>query len=221
MAEQMSKLEELRKKNPSIRLYSVKDKEFARYGCLVKLDLSEMAELAKRLPLPAEGSKYEASIGAFEILPVRETVKEELFGELEIQVGNCWGHNSYLNALEWHKNSEINVAATDLVLILAKLDDIEDGKLDSAKAVAFLVEEGEAVEIYADTLHYCPCQVSPTGFNCVVILPKGTNRPLTNKPEDPLIFRKNKWIFCHEDNKELIAKGVVPAIYGENYRINY
>ena len=63
--------------------------------------------------------------------------------------------------------------------------------------------------------------MSPTGFNCVVILPKGTNRPLTNKPEDPLIFRKNKWIFCNEENKELIAKGVVPAIYGENYRINY
>ena len=184
----MSRLEELRIKNPGIRFYSVKDKEFARYGCIVEHDFSGI---------------------------------EELYGELDIQIGNCWGYNSYLNALEWHKNSEINVAATDLVLILAKLDDIEDGKLDSSKAVAFLVEEGEAVEIYADTLHYCPCQVSPTGFNCVVILPKGTNRPLTNKPEDPLIFRKNKWIFCHEDNKELIAKGVVPAIYGENYRINY
>lgn len=217
----MSRLEELRIKNPGIRFYSVKDREFARYGCIVEHDFSGIAEMAKKLPFLVEGSKYEASIGAFEIHPSAEVAKEELYGELDIQIGNCWGYNSYLNALEWHKNSEINVAATDLVLILAKLDDIEDGKLDSAKAVAFLVEEGEAVEIYADTLHYCPCQVSPTGFNCVVILPKGTNRPLTNKPEDPLIFRKNKWIFCHEDNKELIAKGVVPAIYGENYRINY
>lgn len=221
MAQQMNKLEELRKKNPGLRFYSVNDPEFARYGCVLRQDYSSIADAARKLEFPAEGSKYMPSVESFEALPIRAMIKEELFGELEVQLGNCWGYNSYLNALEWHKNSEINVAATDLVLLLAKLDDIEDGKLDSRKVVAFYVAEGEAIEVYADTLHFCPCQVADTGFNCVVVLPAGTNTNLDNKPEDKLLFRKNKWIFCHEDNEALKAKGVVPAIFGENYRVNY
>ncbi|MGN1127995.1 MAG: DUF4867 family protein [Candidatus Flemingiibacterium sp.] len=221
MAQQMNKLEELRKKNPGLRFYSVNDPEFARYGCVLRQDYSTIADAARKLEFPAEGSKYMPSVESFEALPIRAMIKEELFGELEVQLGNCWGYNSYLNALEWHKNSEINVAATDLVLLLAKLDDIEDGKLDSKKVVAFYVAEGEAIEVYADTLHFCPCQVADTGFNCVVVLPAGTNTNLDNKPEDKLLFRKNKWIFCHEDNEGLKAKGVVPAIFGENYRVNY
>lgn len=220
MAEQMT-LETLRAKNPALKFYSVNDKEFARYGCVLKQDYSSIEEAARKLPMPAEGSKYEASVESFEKLPIREMIKEELFGELEVQLGNCWGYNSCLNALEWHKNSEINVAATDLVLLLAKLDDVEDGKLDAKKVVAFFVAKGEAIEVYADTLHFCPCQVADSGFNCVVVLPKGTNTNLENKPADPLLFRKNKWIFCHEDNEGLKAKGVVPAIFGENYKINY
>ena len=221
MAQQMNKLEELRKKNPGLRFYSVNDPEFARYGCVLKQDYSTIADAARKLEFPAEGSKYMPSVESFEALPIRAMIKEELFGELEVQLGNCWGYNSYLNALEWHKNSEINVAATDLVLLLAKLDDIEDGKLDSKKVVAFYVAEGEAIEVYADTLHFCPCQVADSGFNCVVVLPAGTNTNLDNKPEDKLLFRKNKWIFCHENNEGLKAKGVVPAIFGENSSVYY
>ena len=221
MVKQMNKLEILRAKNPTLRFYSVNDKEFARYGCVLTEDYSSIIEEAKKLPMPKEGSKYEPTVASFEALPLRAMIKEELFGELEVQLGNCWGYNSYLNALEWHKNSEINVAATDLVLLLAKLDDGEDGKLDAKKVVAFYVAKGEAIEVYADTLHYCPCQVEDSGFNCVVVLPKDTNTNLGNKPANPLLFRKNKWIFCHEGNAELITKGVVPAIYGENYKIAY
>lgn len=217
----MTKFETLKKKNPKLDFYSVNDREFARYGCVLKQDYSSIEEAARKLEFPPEGSKYLPSVESFEALPIRAMIKEELFGELEVQLGNCWGYNSYLNALEWHKNSEINVAATDLVLLLAKLDDVENGKLDSAKVKAFFVAKGEAIEVYADTLHFCPCQVSDDGFNCVVVLPKDTNTNLENKPADKLLFRKNKWIFCCEDNAGLIAKGVVPAIYGENYKVNY
>ncbi|MBQ8510381.1 MAG: DUF4867 family protein [Clostridia bacterium] len=222
MVKQMSKLTELKQKNPNLDFYCVCDMAFARYGCIVKQDFSALIEEAKKLPYPAEGSKYEASVPSFEALTdLRAVVKEELFGELEVQLGNCWGYNNKLNALEWHKNSEINVAVTDMVLLLAKLDDMEDGKLDSAKVKAFFVPQGTAIEVYADSLHYCPCQTSDEGFNSVVILPKDTNTALENKPADPLIFAKNKWIFCCEDNEELKAKGVAPLMYGENYTVNY
>ena len=217
----MTRLEELRAKNPGLPFYSVNDKEFARYGCVLKQDYSSLVDAAEKLPYPESGSRYMPSVDSFEALPIREMIKEELFGELEVQLGNCWGYNTTMNALEWHKNSEINVAATEIVLLLAKLDDIENGKLDASKVKAFYLAKGEAVEVYADSLHYCPCQVSNDGFNCVVVLPKNTNTPLENKPADPLIFAKNKWILCHEDCESLKAKGVTPAIYGENYVVNY
>ena len=48
---------------------------------------------------------------------------------------------------------------------------------------------------------------------------EGTNVPLDGEPDDKLLFRKNKWLIAHEDNAELIAKGVVPGIYGPNYSL--
>ena len=77
------------------------------------------------------------------------------------------------------------------------------------------------VEIYATSLHFCPCEVSKNGFGCVVGLPTGTNTDLTVKKEDPMLFRKNKWIIAHVDNEALKNKGVVAGITGLNYEIKY
>jgi len=217
----MTALESLKKSNPTLAFYSVNDPEFARYGCVVKGDFDALIDAALALPMPGEGSKYEPTVPSFEVLPVKEWMRDEMFGELPVQMGNCWGYNRQMNAMEWHKNSEINVAATPLVLLLAKLDDLVNGKLDAAKVKAFYLEKGEAVEVYADSLHFCPCQVSDDGFNCVVVLPEGTNTELAKKPADPLLYRKNKWIITHEENETHKAKGIIPAISGENYIVKY
>ena len=55
-----------------------------------------------------------------------------------------------------------------------------------------------------------------SGFGCVVALPAGTNTPLEGEYEDKLLFRKNKWILSHVDNKALIDRGVVPGVTGIN-----
>ena len=86
---------------------------------------------------------------------------------------------------------------------------------------AFYVPAGTLIEVYATTLHFCPCQVSDAGFGCVVALPLGTNVPLDYAVSDPLLFRKNKWILAHEENQTLIDRGVVAGVYGVNYKINY
>ena len=45
------------------------------------------------------------------------------------------------------------------------MDDITDGKLDTAKVKAFRAPAGTLVEVYATTLHYAPCHVDPAkGF---------------------------------------------------------
>ena len=128
---------------------------------------------------------------------------------------------NYLNAWEWHMSSEINIAVTDMVLILGKLTDYKNGTIDSSTAKAFLLHTGDIVEVYATSLHFCPCEVNKNGFGCVVALPKGTNVPLDEKAGNPLLFRKNKWLVAHKENEGLIAREVVPGIVGPNYEIKY
>ena len=70
-------------------------------------------------------------------------------------------------------------------------------------------------------MHFCPCQVSDEGFSNVVVLPKDTNALLEAPSSDELLFKKNKWLICHEKNENLINRGAFPGIYGENYKIRY
>lgn len=200
-----------------MKYYTTSDKEFAEYGRVIDIDASEIIKAAKTIEMPSEGSCYEVATAKFENLDICEYFKSEIFGELPIQVGYCWGHSTKLNALEWHKNSEINVAVTDLVLFLGRLPEMEeDNRYNSENIKAFYIKAGEVIEVYATTLHFCPCEVSEEGFGCVVVLPEGTNVPLDGEPEDKLLFRKNKWLIAHEDNEALKARGAAAGIYGEN-----
>ena len=215
-------LKELQEKNIQIDLFGIDEDVFTEYGRrLYGMDVTDIIKAGKAKAFPEEGSVYEASTSEFEKLQIAEQICKECFGELPIQVGYCYGHNSFLNGWEWHTCSEINIAVTDLVLILGKRSDYRDGKIDAATAKAFLLKEGDVVEVYATTMHFCPCQVADSGFGCVVALPTGTNTPLDEKAKDNLLFRKNKWIVAHVENDGLIARGVVPGIVGPNFEIRY
>lgn len=215
-------LELLKQKNPELKLFHVASDEFKTYGrLLADMDVAELAAEAKKLPKPPGGSTYAASLPALEALNVSKQIRDRIFGTLPAQVGCCWGHSNFLNAAEWHSCSELNVAVTPLVLFLAHVWDIRDGKLDADRFRAFYVPQGAAVEVYATTLHFCPCEVSNEGFCCVVALPTGTNTDLEILPVDKTLFRKNKWIIAHENNQALIDRGVVPGITGCNYEIRY
>lgn len=139
------------------------------------------------------------------------------FGGIKTQTGYCYGKSNKMDALEWHKNSEINIAITDMILLLGKVQDIKDGRYDSANVKAFKVPKGAAIEVYATTMHFCPINTEDGGFGCVVVLPVGTNTVLEQKSPDKLLFKTNKWLIAHEDNTALTEKGVYPGIYGENY----
>ena len=202
-----------------MKCFRVTDKEFKAYGRIIDIDAAEIISAAKSIEMPNDGSKYEPSVAEFENLEITNYFRDEIFGELPTQTGYCWGHSTKLNALEWHKNSEINVAVTDMVLFLGLLTEVEDNRYNSENIKAFYVKAGEVIEVYGTTMHFCPCEVGDEGFGCVVVLPKGTNVPLDKAPKDKLLFRKNKWLFACEDNAALIEKGVVPGIYGKNYDV--
>lgn len=203
-----------------MKIYRVTDKEFLPYGNVLDIDTTDIVKEAEKVQMPTDGSVYVASKEEFEALHIMNVAKNEIFGGMPTQLGYCWGYNDTLNALEWHKCSEINIATTDIILLVGDVRDIEEGnRYNSDKVKAFKVLKGEAIEMYATTLHYCPIQTSKDGFGCVVGLLKETNTDLESVPNDKLIFRKNKWIIAHEDNTELIENGVFGGIYGENYKI--
>ena len=136
-------------------------------------------------------------------------------------MGFCNGFNTYLNAVEYHRSSEINVAVTDMILLVGRQQDItEDYTYDTDQIEAFLVPAGTAVEMYATTLHYAPCMTSENGFRCVVILPKGTNTdveiPADAKGEARLLTARNKWLIAHEDAK---IEGAFCGLKGENVSV--
>lgn len=203
-----------------MKIYSVNDAEFKQFGRVINLDADELIKTAEKIPLPDSGASYKASVDEFEKLAIKETIKDNYFGGMPTQIGYCWGHSNQMNALEWHTCSEINIGITDLILLLGDVRDIEDGnQYNSDNVKAFKLKKGEAIEVYATTLHYCPIEVSKDGFGCIVGLLEGTNTALDTPVEDKRIFAKNKWLIAHNDNKALIDRGACAGIYGPNHKI--
>ena len=156
-----------------MQIYKVMDERFKAYGKVVKgIDFSDMVRVLKEeTPIP-EDVAYVPGLEALESLPVMKELTRKVYGEMPIQIGYCNGHNSLLNALEYHRSSEINVAATDAILLVGKEQDItEDFTYDTSLVEAFLLPEGMAVEMYATTLHYAPCGVDGAGFQVARNLP--------------------------------------------------
>ena len=131
------------------------------------------------------------------------------------------GHNVLLNAVEYHRSSEINLAATDAVLILGSEADVtDDFTYETSKMEAFRIPAGTAVEVYATTLHYAPCHVDDAGFQVAVILPKGTNYPLDEAHaggEDALLTAKNKWLIGHAEGG--LPEGSHIGLIGKNLNV--
>ena len=222
----MSTLETLRNLNPGLPFYSVNDPEFRPFGRVIDFDAASLIETCiKEIPMPDGTCEYVTDAPALEALPAFAQVKNSLRGEGSCQIGLCWGYNQMLNCLEYHRSSEHNIAVTDVMLLLASQQDMEDGVLPAGKVKAFYVPKGTTIEVYATTLHYAPCQVSDEGFRCIVVLPRGTNAALANprptEGDGALLWAVDKWLIAHDDMKDMIADGAFPGLKGENYCVNY
>lgn len=210
-----------------MQIYEVTDQKFRKYGrvldssSLTEEVRKELLEQMEKTPLPAD-VVYEPSVEALEQTKAAEILKEEIFGELPVQVGYCNGNNYLLNALEYHRSSEINIAATDLILLLGSEQDVaEDFTYETDKVEGFLVKRGTAVELYATTLHYAPCNADTSGFRDVVVLPKGTNYPLAVSHEaageDRLLAAANKWLIGHAEGG--LPEGSFLGLKGKNISV--
>ncbi len=199
-----------------MKLYDVHHPAFAAYGRVLSVDSAALLREADKIERPQSGSAYLASVPALEQLPIMQTVVDVCFGTLDTQLGFCHGHNDRLNALEWHICPEFNLATTDLVLLLGKPELLQNGPIDAKDLEAFHLRRGDAVQIDAGVLHFCPIGWEPEGFGCVVGLLRATNLPLTVPSSDARLFRQNKWLLAHTENAPLIARGAIPGVTGKN-----
>ncbi len=201
-----------------MKILNISDNAFKKYGKILKnSQYMDVIESMKAFECP-ENVIYKPSVKALEDTKDMKVLSNEVYGGMPIQIGYCNGHNNKLNGLEYHRDSEVNIAVTDLILLLGLQQDItDDFTYDSSKVEAFLVPAGTAIEVYATTLHYAPCGVNNNGFKCVVVLPKGTNTDIdfevSKEGESSLLFARNKWLIAHE---EANIANAVNGIHGEN-----
>ncbi len=206
-----------------MEILSIYDPAFRPYGrVLTGYDTAALADTLERTPLP-EGVVYTASEPSLEALPIFADFSQSVYGGMPVQLGWCNGHNTRLNCLEYHRDSEINFGTRDFILLLGLESEISGGKFDTSLVKAFRVPAGTLVEVYATTLHYAPCEAKlGQGFQVLVALPRGTN---TERPrfasktyEDTLLTACNKWLLAHAESDEAKA-GAVVALTGENLDI--
>ncbi|EGD49630.1 hypothetical protein Cpap_4071 [Ruminiclostridium papyrosolvens DSM 2782] len=216
----------LKQLNPALQIKSILDEAFLKYGkVLDQYDFSQCIEITKTKGIPDSGNVYVASDDELMSTAIAKELSNRFYGNMPIQIGYCNGNSTMLNALEYHKGSEIDVAVTDLVLILADIRDIKHNQLPSTSTEIFFVPQGTAVELYGTTLHFAPCKVSDNGFMSIIVLPEGTNQPLPSIPspiceEDKLLWMQNKWLIAHKDSIPA-SKGACVGITGENIEIKY
>ena len=213
----------LRKNNPDITIIPVTDERFRPYGRILGGRDEALSTALAATEMPAEGNLYRASVEALESVPVLADIRRAAFGEMEVQAGFCNGHGFTLNAMEYHKCSEVNYTTTGLILLLALQRDIAEYQLDSSSVVAFWLPPETLVEIFPGTLHFAPCRVIEDGFNCLVVLEKGVNSPLervdTAAPgEEKRLWMRGKWMLCHPDSPQA-QKGAFVGIDGKNLTI--
>lgn len=191
---------------------------FVPYGKLLKGDFSDVvAYLQEKTPLPEKGNLYVRDEEALSHVPSVSRIKEEAFPNADMECGYCNGFNTKLNCLESHACPEVDVAADDLVLLLATPMDIEDGKISSSKVKAFRLKKGQAVLLYPFIFHFSPCRQGES-FRCGIFLTQGTNADLKEPSADPRLWKVNKWLYAHPESNQ--AKlGAYLGIEGDNLEI--
>ena len=205
-----------------LNILPVSDPSFRNYGqVLTGYDVKELLETLDRVTPCPDGVEYVPEQPELQALAIEREFRLNAYGGMPVQVGWCNGHNTKMNCLEYHRDSELNVGTEDFILLLAKREDLdENGVLDAEKVAAYSVPAGVLGEVYATTLHYAPCSAKKgQGFKVIVVLPKGTNlaKPeiTVKNAEDEILWAANKWLLAHADSAEA-AQGAKVLIRGEN-----
>lgn len=200
-----------------MKIYSVYDPEFRAYGRVIEDDFSDILKVLATKPCP-DGVIYVPSDADLEACPSYQAFIKDYYGNMPVQLGYCNGHNNALNCLEYHADSEVNLANEEFILLLGLRGEIIDGKFDTKNVKAFKVPAKVAVEVFATALHYAPCGVDGNGFRVLVALPRGTNTNSERSKREPMLWATNKWLLAHPESNEA-KDGAYIGLVGENIKL--
>ena len=203
-----------------MKIFSVTDPEFKPYGRVVTgLDTAKAEILAAlaNTPLPA-ATDYVAEDAALQELPAAVEVSEHLFGGMPCQLGWCNGHNTYLNCLEYHRDSEVQSGYRRFCAVACQAGGNrgrQAGHRQRSRRSA-----SRQAHWWKSTPRRCTTRpamwTQPKGTRVLVALPKGTN---TAKPaikndggDDPQLWACNKWLLAHPDSAEAKAGAYVGLV---------
>lgn len=218
-------LEKLREKNPDLKIQPLDSPEFRVYGMVhPEVNAPKMKEFVKahkpeceELYIPCEKELME--------MEESRVFKENLFGQMDCQIGYYYGRGTKLNAVEYHKCSEVLVLFEAAVLALGSVWDIEEGRLDSSRMKLFYVPADTCVELYATTLHFSPLMATQNGVSQVVVQASGTNTPLLVDRKDRIttdkyLLERNKWVLAHAEYMNELGENAYEGIVGDNITLS-
>lgn len=213
-------LDLIKSTNKDLEIRLIEDLEFNQYGkVLSEFDFSKLINYAQdNIRIPKQGNSYCASNKIIEQFDVINEIKNSVYGTLEIEAGECTGQNTELTGIEYHQGSEVTIAVTDCILIIGKLQDMNENNYDSSQTEIFYLKKGQAVELYGTTLHYTPCKVNEDGFMTIVILLRGTNC-LIKGSDCKILTKKNKYFITHKSQIKKIESGAYPGLIGNLIQI--
>ena len=217
----MTNFEKICAANPHIKIEMLTNESFRPYGEIVDgYDYSEIISYMENKTIIPDGCEYCPTVPEIENMDTAKKLVSVYCGGMPSQFGYTNGKTEYLDALEYHKASELVIAVTDLIVLVALRSEIVDNELDVACVRAFYVPAGTAFEMYATTLHYAPIRVYDSGYKSVVVLPRGTNYDIEKSALDLTLWGTNKWLIAHPDADDLKSAGAALWIKGDNIHIN-
>lgn len=218
-------LEKLREKNPTLDILPVASPDFAVYGMVhSEVQVPGMKEFVRTHGTEGE-ELYVPCEEALMNMEESRVIKENLFGQVDCQIGYYHGRGTKLNAVEYHKCSEVLVLFEPAVLVLGSVWEIKDHKLSSSVMKLFYVPADTCVELYATTLHFSPLMATQRGVSQVVAQAAGTNTPLVTERIDRLktdryLLERNKWVLAHKEYIKTLGEGSYEGIIGENIALS-
>ena len=216
----MSVYDELCAKNPHLKILELSEQTYAPYGRILRGE--KYAELLNKLsatPIPENGNSYVPAAKELESRETLAALSDEFYAGVSAQLGYCNGNSCRINCMEYHDHEEIDLAGTDLLLFLGRMEDMNGLTISTDSLKCFFVPAGTVLTFSTGTLHFAPCRVHKSGFRCGVILQRGANAPIPPEKRRGAYFAQSKWLIGHAESRQVKELHAVCGLTGENYEV--
>lgn len=216
----MSVYEQLAAKNPHLDIHELTDANYTPYGCLLSTEpYEQLFSALAETPIPPTGNVYVPSAPELESKSALISISQGHYGGEKAQIGYCNGNSHKINCMEYHDHEEIDLAGTDMVLFLGRIEDMEGLTVSTDKLTCFFVPAGTVLTFRTGTLHFAPCRVHRSGFRCGVVLQKGANAPIAPEKRRGAYFAQNKWLIGHAESRQVLEMHALHGLFGENHQV--